>query len=160
MFSSEYTWLTASLVIFLGLVMWKGLKPMLASLDARGERIRREIEEAQNLREDAQNLLAEYKRKQRDALKEAEEIVSHAKAEAEILRSAAEKELQEQLQRREIMAVEKIKQAEAQAVAEVRSQAVEVAAAAAAKLIAENINEAKASDLTMQAIKDVSTRLN
>jgi len=77
MLSSEYTWLTVSLGIFLGLVVWKGLKPILASLDARGERIRSEIEEAQTLRDEAQKLLAEYKRKQRDALKEAGEIVEH-----------------------------------------------------------------------------------
>jgi len=160
MLSSEYTWLTVSLGIFLGLVVWKGLKPILASLDARGERIRSEIEEAQTLRDEAQKLLAEYKRKQRDALKEAGEIVEHARGEVEILQAAAQKDLEEQLQRREKTAMEKIAQAEAQAVAEVRTQAVEVALAAAAKLITQNIDDAKANDLTAQAIKDVGNRLN
>jgi F-type H+-transporting ATPase subunit b len=53
------------------------------ALDDRAERIKSELDEARRLREDAQKTLAEYQRKQRDALKEAEAIIAHAKAEAE-----------------------------------------------------------------------------
>jgi F-type H+-transporting ATPase subunit b len=101
MLGSEYTWITLALFTVLGLIVWKGMGPILASLDARGARIKKEIDEAQSLREEAQKMLAEYKRKQRDAIKEAEEIVEHAKAEAERLRKTAEADLEASLKRRE-----------------------------------------------------------
>ena len=47
-------------------------KMLFSKLDGRSEAIRSELEEAQRLREEAQHTLAEYERKQRDALKEAE----------------------------------------------------------------------------------------
>ena len=51
-------------------------------LDDRADKIRQELEEAQRLREDAQATLASYQRRQRDALKEAEDIIAHAREEA------------------------------------------------------------------------------
>lgn len=160
MFSSEYTWITISLLLFLALAAWKGLRPMLAKLDTRSERIRKEIEEAQALREEAQKLLADYKRRQRDALKEAEEIVEHSKTEAQRMRQNSEKELEESLQRREQMMMDKIRQAEADAIAEVRNQAVDVAIAAAAKLIADNLDKDGQKALTESSIETVGNKLN
>jgi F-type H+-transporting ATPase subunit b len=160
MLGSEYTWITLSLIIVLGLIVWKGMRPILASLDARGARIKKEIDEAQSLREDAQKMLAEYKRKQRDAIKEAEEIVAHAKSEAERLRKTAEADLEASMKRREDLALAKIEQAEQAALAEVRNQAVDVAIAAAAKLIADKMDDATAERLNAEAIRNVGERLN
>ncbi len=160
MLSSEYTWITLSLFVILGLMVWKGGPPIVRALDKRAERIRRELEEAQTLREDAQKMLAEYKRKQRDAIKEAEEIVEHAKAEAERLRKTAEADLEASLKRREELAMAKIEQAEQNALAEVRNRAVDVAIAAAGKLIAEKMDDKTAERLTGAAIEDVGRRLN
>jgi F-type H+-transporting ATPase subunit b len=160
MLGSEYTWITLSLIIVLGLIVWKGMAPILRSLDARAERIRKEIDEAQSLREDAQKLLAEYKRKQRDALKEAEEIVAHAKAEAERMRKAAEADLEASLKRREELAMAKIEQAEQNALNEVRDQAVDVAIAAAGRLIGEKMDAETDKRLTSDAIRNVGERLN
>ncbi|WP_022727619.1 F0F1 ATP synthase subunit B family protein [Fodinicurvata sediminis] len=160
MFSSEYTWITIALLLFLALAAWKGLRPMLAKLDSRSERIRKEIEEAQALREEAQKMLADYKRRQRDALKEAEEIVEHSKTEAQRIRQNSEKELEESLQRREQMMMDKIRQAEADAIAEVRNQAVDVAIAASAKLIADNLDKEGQKALTESSIETVGNKLN
>ena len=64
-------WVAVSFVAFF-VVVWKPLKgALLGGLDARAERIRKELDEAQRLREEAQTLLAELQRKQRDAMQEA-----------------------------------------------------------------------------------------
>lgn len=160
MLGSEYTWLTLSLLIVLGLIVWKGAKPMMASLDARGERIRRELEEAQALREEAQKLLAESKRRQRDALEESKQIVEHAHHEATRVRETAERELEQSIERRRQMAEEKIRQAEVDALNQVRNRAVDAAVAAATRLIAENLGEAKSEEVTAKSIQDVAARLN
>ena len=90
MFGSEYFWIAVSLVVFLVIAARMGLRPVLAQLDARADRIRKELEEAQALREEAQKLLADHKARQRDALKDAEGIVETARSEAKSLRVAAE----------------------------------------------------------------------
>lgn len=160
MLGSEYTWLTISLLAILGLIVWKGLRPMVAALDARGERIRRELDEAQSLREEAQKLLAESKRRQRDAIEEAKQIVEHARHEAERMRESAQKDLEESIERRRALAEAKIRQAEADALNQVRNRAVDAAVAAAATLIAENLDEARTAEITAQSIRDVAGKLN
>ncbi|MDX1711775.1 MAG: ATP F0F1 synthase subunit B [Rhodovibrionaceae bacterium] len=152
-------WVAVALIIFLGLVFWKGFRPMLQALDARAERIRAEIDEAQELREEAQKALAEYKRKQRDALKEAEEIVDNAGAESKRMRERSEHELEEALKRRERQAMEKIEQAEQSAVREVRNQAVGVAMVAARQLMEKAIDKDKAEEMIQESIDDLPKRL-
>jgi len=152
-------WVAVALVIFLGLVFWKGFRPMLQALDARAERIRAEIDEAQELREEAQKTLAEYKRKQRDAMKEAEEIVDNAEAETKRMRERAERDLEESLERRERQAMEKIEQAEQSAVREVRNQAVSVAMIAARQLMEKSIDKDKAEEMIQASIDDLPKRL-
>ena len=46
-------------------------------IDAKIDSIKNEIENAESIRVEAQELLAQYERKQRDADKEAEEIVKN-----------------------------------------------------------------------------------
>lgn len=160
MLGSEYFWITVALVVFLAIAVRMGLRPLLAGLDARGERIRKELEEAEALREEAQKLLAEHKERQRDALKDAEAIVETARAEAQALRVAAEHELEETIRRREQLALEKISQARQAAEAQLRQQAAELAVAAASRLIAANLDDQKHAALTDEAIEQVARRLN
>ena len=99
-------------------------------------------------------MLAEYKRKQNEASKEAEELLAHAKVEAERLAKEAETEMEAALQRREAAALEKIAQAETKALAEVRGQAVDVAIAAAGKLLSEKIDDTSAGELIDRSIEE------
>ena len=160
MFSTPEFWIALSLVIFLGLVVWKGLGPMLKSLDDRAAKIKQELDEAKTLREEAQHMLAEYKRKQRDAMSEAEQIIEHAKHEAERMQSKSEEELEAQLKRREQQAMDKIAQAEQSALREVRAQAVDLAIAATAKLVAEKMTDKEAAALVDETIDGLSSKLN
>lgn len=153
-------WVAVAFVVFAVLMVWKVRRPLLDALDARAERIRTELDEAQRLREEAQKALAEYKRKQRDAAKEAEDLLANARHEAELLRRQAAEDLQETLARREKAAIEKIAQAEAQALQEVRAQAVDIAIAATAKLLSENVDPQRDQSIVDQAIKDLGRKLH
>ena len=153
-------WVAVGFFVFVGLIVWKVRQPMLEGLDARAERIKSELDEAQRLREEAQKALAEYKRKQRDAAKEAETMLAHAKREAKLIREEATEDLKAVLRRRERAAVEKIAQAETQAIQEVRSQAVDIAMAATAKLLSENVDPGRDQAMVDQAIRDLSGKLH
>jgi F-type H+-transporting ATPase subunit b len=153
-------WVAVAFVIFVAAVGRKIAGAMSGALDKRSEAIGKEIVEAEKLREEAQHLLAEYKRKQRDALNEAEEILNHAKVEAKRLAAQAEQDLEAALKRREQAAMEKISQAEAKALQEVRNQAVDVALRATARLLEANLDQNRGNALVEKSIRDLSDKLN
>ena len=102
-------------------------------------RIENEIEEAKRLREEARQLLASYQRRHRDAVKEAEEIVEQAKADAERMAAQAAADLEAEIRRRTELAHAKIARAEAQVIEDVRDMAVDAAVRAAGRLVRERL---------------------
>ena len=160
MFSSPEFWVAVAFVILVGLVVWKGSKPILAALDARANRIRAQIEEARTLRAEAERALGEANRKMREATREAEGILAQARAEAERLRTQSAESLEASLKRREQNAIDKIAQAETRAVDEVRGRAVEVAVAATARLLGEQMGGAQGDKLVDEAIAEVGRKLH
>ena len=153
-------WVATAFVAFVILTFRPIGKALGGALDNRADKIRQELEEAARLREEAQKALADYKRKQSEASKEAEELLEHTKVEAARLRTQAEQDLAASLKRREEAAVEKIAQAEAKALQEVRNRAVEIAMAATSRLLVDSVDEAKASALVEDAIGDLEDKLH
>ena len=157
---NPHTWVYVGFFLFVILVgpkLWRALTQML---DRRALKIKADLDEAQKLKDEAQALLAEYQRKQRDAMREAEEIIATAKGLAQRQIKESGTKLEENLARREKASLEKIAQAEAQALAEVRREAVDVATAAAARVIQTQIDSARGSALIDQAIAEVEKKLH
>jgi F-type H+-transporting ATPase subunit b len=152
-------WVLVAAVIFVAAVGRRVARLITGGLDARAARIRAELDEARRLREEAERLLAEYRGKEREAAAEAEAIVAHAKAEAERIAAQAARDLEAALERRQRMAEERIGQAEAKALAEVRGAAIDVAIAAARKVIAAGIDQRRGSSLIDEAITALPQRL-
>ena len=153
-------WVAVAFVIFMALVWKKASAAIGSMLDARAEKIRAEIEEAQRLREDAQATLASYQKRQADALKESESIVAHAREEAARIRAQSTADLEAALKRREAQAMDRIAQAEAQAVAEVRNLTVDIAIAASRQLLSQGIQPAQADKLIEASIADLPRHLH
>lgn len=161
MLATPEFWVLVSFVLFIGLIVYlKVPGKVTAMLDERAERISRELDEARKLREEAQELLADYERKRRDADKEAEAIIAQAREEAEAFAVETRQKLVEMVERRGNMAEEKIAQAEAQAVKEVRAAAAELAIAAATRIISDEVQGAKADQLVDASIADLKDRLH
>ncbi|MDF2763925.1 MAG: atpF [Rhodospirillales bacterium] len=160
MFSSPEFWVAVAFVIFVGLIVWKGLTPILAALDARSNRIRQQIEEARSLRAEAERALGEANRKVREATRETEGILAQARAEAERLKRQSAENLEATLKRREQNALDKIAQAETRAVDQVRARAVEVAVAATARLLQEQMDGTRGDKLVEDSIAEVGRKLH
>lgn len=153
-------WVALAFIIAVLVLFKPAGKMIVGGLDKRSDRIRDELDEARRLREEAQELLASYERKQREAEKEAEGIVAHAKEEAERLSRRAAAELEAQVARRRQQALDRIGQAESDAVREVRAAAVDLALKATRKLLAEKIGEEQQSKLVDEAIAEIGKRLH
>jgi len=154
-------WVAVAFVLFLALVMYAGAhKMVIRTLDQRSARIKAELDDARRLKEEAANLLAEYRQKTANAQQEADAIVAGAKAEAERLAEEAHARLEEFVARRTKMAENKIAQAEAQALADVRSAAADAATSAAEKILLQAAKGKVADTLIVQGIEDVKKKLN
>lgn len=161
MLNEPETWVAIAFVIFVAGLGYLGVhKTLTKALDARGERIKAELDEARRLKDEAMALLAQYQRKRGEAEGEAQSIIAGAKAEADRLAVEAKAKAEEFVARRTKMAEAKIAQAETQAVADVRAAAAEAAAAAAEKILADQTKGRLANDLVAKGIEDVRKKLN
>jgi F-type H+-transporting ATPase subunit b len=159
--SNPLFWVLVAFLAFLGIVLYYKVPAAIAKmLDDRADGIRKELDEARKLREDAQALLADYQRKAREAETEAQTIVDQAKREAEALAADARKALVESLERRSKIAEEKIARAESQALSEVRATAVETAVSAAHELLKTRASGSVGDALISQSINDLRGKLN
>jgi F-type H+-transporting ATPase subunit b len=154
-------WVLIAFLAFVALVLYYKVPAVITKmLDDRADGIRKELDEARRLREEAQALLADYQRKAREAETEARTIVDQAKREAEALATDARKSLAESLERRSKIAEDKIARAETQALSEVRATAVESAIAAAQELLKTRVKGDVGNSLISQSINDLRGKLN
>ncbi|GAB6052927.1 F0F1 ATP synthase subunit B [Magnetospira thiophila] len=153
-------WVFVSFVLFVILAARPIFRVITTGLDDRAETIKAQLDEAEQLRREAKDMLASYQRKQREASEEAERILIHAKEEAERIRTRAAEELKNTIKRREQQAKERIAQAEAKAMADVQSIAADVALIAAKQLIQENLKATQANKLVEDSIAELGKKLH
>src|ERR1700761_8289263 len=109
---STEVWVCFSFAIFVIAGFALGRGPIVAKLDAKIAEVKKEIETATALRQEAQDLLALYQRKQQDAEKEARAIIENAKKHAIEIGQQADAERKELLKRREQQTEERLRRME------------------------------------------------
>jgi F-type H+-transporting ATPase subunit b len=154
-------WVAVAFVLFLAVLAKFGVhRTALGALDARSTRISSELDEARRLRDEAQAVLADSERRRREAEREAEAIITSAKAEAEQLAGEAKIKAEEFIARRSKMAEAKIAHAETQALADVRAAAADAAVAAAGEILTATAKGQVGDELIASGIKDLKSKLN
>ncbi len=152
-------WVLLAAIGFAAIVWKKGRKPILDMLDSRTARIRAELEEAERLRNEAQDLLSETQKKHRDALQTAQKILDNAQKNAAALEVDAQRKLEESLKRREEQLLDRIQRAEIAAVQELRAQAADIATRAAEIMLEEALAK-RGGKLVDEAIDELPQRLS
>jgi F-type H+-transporting ATPase subunit b len=160
-FSNPEFWVLVALVIFFGLLVFLKVLPgaLFGALDGYAAKIKAELDEAQQLREEAQALLADVKAQREESERQAAAMMEAAKADAKRMAEEAKEKLEEQIKRRAEMAERKIAQAEAQATADVKAAAVDLAAQAAETILSARLAGAKTDPLVDIAISQMGAKL-
>ena len=159
LFNPEF-WVGVAFLGFIALLMYYKVPALISkALDDRSDALRKEIEEARKLRDEAANLLADYKRRLGDAQKEADVIVDRARQEAATLAAETRASMTEMVARRSKAAEEKIARAEAQAMADVRSAAIDAAVGASHGVIGSKLTGQAGQDLVGRSIGELKGRL-
>lgn len=154
-------WVGVAFVIFLAIAWRMGaFRTIVEGLDNRGKRIRAELDEAKRLREEASAVLADYTRRRNDAEREAAEIVSGAREEAERIAREAHERMTDFVARRTAAAELKISQAEIQAAQQVRAAAADAAIRVSETILRDDMRGAAADEFLTRSLGDVRGKLH
>tara|TARA_B100000700_G_C14762765_1_gene722948 strand:+ start:316 stop:801 length:486 start_codon:yes stop_codon:yes gene_type:complete len=161
MFHDPTFWVLVAFIAFILTLVYMKVPGMVSkTLDARSAKIRADLDEAEALLKESQDLLASYQRKQQEAENEAEIIRLQARKEADRIIVNGRARLDELLKRREDLTLERINQAEATAIEEIRSRIVEIAMNATRNLLSNKLSDARSQSLLNSAIKELPGKLN
>ena len=139
-FATDKFWVAVSFVLFVALLYYYGVhRKVAAALDDRAASIAKELADARALREEAEAVLADYKKKTSNAAQETQDIIELAANEAEALALETSRAMKEQFERRMKVAEDKIAQAEADALRDVRAAAADAAVTAARRVISSSL---------------------
>lgn len=154
-------WVAVSFVLFLAAIVYFGAhKKVAVALDARATAIAKELADAKALRDEAEAVLADYKKKSSNAAQEAQDIVDLAAKEAKALAEETSQKMTEQFERRMKLAKDKIAQAKTDALRDVRVAATDAAIEAAQSVIAKKLSADQANKLIEASIGDLKSKLN
>ena len=152
-------WIALAMVAVFAILIWKRVPALIgAALDKKIASIRAQLDEAAQLRAEAEALKAEYAKKAKSADKDRDALLERARHEAEEIVAKAKSDAEALVERRTRMAEDKIAAEERAAIEQLRAAAADAAAKAAARLIAERHDAATDEQLVNQAIKEIASR--
>ena len=148
-------------ILFIGVFLYLRVPTLVMTmLDKRADDIRAELDTVRALREEAQGILADYERKQKEAQIKAENIITTAQEEAKHAAQKAEQDLKISIARRLKAADEQIDSARAAAIKELRDHAALIATQVAGDIIKKDLSPAQSKVLVQNAIKELADKLH
>jgi len=152
-------WIALAMIAVFAILIWKRVPALIgAALDKKIAGIREQLDEAAQLRAEAEALKAEYQAKAAQAGAEAATMIERARAEADSIVSQAESDAAALVERRTRMAEDKIAAAERAALDAVRAKAASAATAAAETLIRDKLDAGADKALVDSAIAEMGKR--
>ena len=158
LFHEQEFWFAIAFVVFVVSTFVPMKRALTGNLDTRAGKIRTELEEAERLHAEAQALLDDLRKKQEQAKKDVEDILTSAREQAERMRLEGEEAAKRALAAREAQAHDRIALAEQVALQVVKARAVDIAIRAATGLVAGSIDKDGAAALVDKAIDDLPKR--
>ncbi len=130
--------------------------PILSAVEAREQGIQSDLDEAKGQRDEAAQLLAEHKKQMAEARREAHQIIQDGKDAGDKLRREIEDKARTEGHAMIERAREEIQRERDAAVDALRKESVDLALAAASKLIRENLDADKDRELVMGYVDDLT----
>lgn len=158
--NTNFVVLLAFLLFVAILIYFKVPGMAVKMLDDRAGQIQSELDEARALREEAQKLLADYERKQKDVQEQADRIVANAREEAERAAAQAKQDIAASVERRVRDAEAQLEGTRQAAERDVKDKAVTVAVSAARDVISSSMSATDANKLIEDSISEVDAKLH
>ena len=147
-------WVTISFFIFLGILIYFKIPQKIKNLlDQNILTIKNQINEAEELKEDAKNILIEHEKKISDSKNEVKEMIKKANEEAEKNVIRTNKEFHNLMDNKKKSAEERIKQLKNQAMKDIKNASVKIAIESVEKLIKNSLDKSKLDKIYSSSIE-------
>ena len=148
-------WVAVSFFLFMGVLLYfKVPQKIFATLDESINKIKKEIEEAEKLKEEAKNILSDYEARLDKSKVEIDLMIKNAQKESDANIIKTNDQFHKIFENRKKMAEEKIKQMKLQATKDIKNYSVEVAIIALEKIIKNSIDKKKLDKIYVSSVNE------
>jgi F-type H+-transporting ATPase subunit b len=148
-------WTIVTFLIAFVVLRWKAWGPILSLVEEREKQIQNAIDSAKRERAEAEKLLGEQKSAIAEARREAAEMMRRNQADVEKMRDELIAKAQKEAAESKQQALREIEAEKQKALLDIRSRAVDLAMAAAEKLLGERLDEPRHRSLAEQFIEQL-----
>ncbi len=153
-------WVTISFLIFLGILIYFKIPQKIKNvLEQKILNIKNQITEAETLKEDAKNILAEHEKKISNSKSEVKEMINRANEEAEKNVIRTNEEFHNFMENRKKNAEERIKQLKNQAKKDIKNASVKIAIESVEKLIKNSLDKSKLDNIYSSSLEETKLAL-
>ena len=153
-------WVTISFFIFLGiLIYFKIPQKIKETLEQNILNIKNEINEAEKLKEDAKNILAEHEKKISNSKNEVKKMIDKASDEAEKNVIRVNKEFHNLMENKKKNVEQRIGQLKNQAEKDIKNASVKIAIESVEKLIKNSLDKSKLDKIYSSSIEETKLAL-
>ena len=153
-------WVTISFFIFLGiLIYFKIPQKIKETLEQNILNIKNEINEAEKLKEDAKNILAEHEKKISNSKNEVKKMIDKASDEAEKNVIRVNKEFHNLMENKKKNVEQRIGQLKNQAEKDIKNASVKIALESVEKLIINSLDKSKLDKIYSSSIEETKLAL-
>jgi F-type H+-transporting ATPase subunit b len=158
--TNELIWGGISFTLLL-LLMWKFALPGIKKgMEARTERIRADLDQADSAKSEAEQVLDQYRAQLADAKSEAARIIEESRQAADAIKRDQEQRLQTELAEMRTRAQADVEAAKSQAIGDLRNEVAQLAIRAAEIVVEKNLDSATQTQLVENYINQLATRSN
>ena len=148
-------WVAISFFIFLGVLFYfKVPQKVFGALNESINKIKKDIDEAEKLKEEAKNILSEYEAKLSKSKVEVDLMIKNAQKESETNIIKINDQFFSIFENRKKMAEDKIKQMKLQATKDIKNYSVEVAIIALEKIIKNSVDKKKLDKIYISSVDE------
>ena len=148
-------WVAVSFFLFVGVLLYfKVPQKIFTTLDESINKIKKDVEEAEKLKEEAKNILSDYEAKLDKSKVEIDLMIKNAQKESESNIIKINDQFHKIFENRKKMAEEKIKQMKLQATKDIKNYSVEVAIIALEKIIKNSIDKKKLDKIYVSSVNE------
>ena len=148
-------WVAVSFVLFVGVLLYfKVPQKIFTSLDESINKIKKDIEEAEKLKEEAKNILSDYEARLDKSKVEIDLMIKNAQKESDANIIKTNDQFHKIFENRKKVAEEKIKQMKLQATKDIKNYSVEVAIIALEKIIKNSIDKKKLDKIYVSSVNE------
>ena len=148
-------WVAVSFFLFVGILLYfKVPQKIFPTMEESINQIKKDIEEAEKLKEEAKNILSDYEAKLDKSKVEIDLMIKNAQKESESNIIKINDQFHKIFENRKKMAEEKIKQMKLQATKDIKNYSVEVAITALEKIIKNSIDKKKLDKIYVSSVNE------